>query len=74
MNKIRRAKLKNAIKLIDEARDIIDDVRDDESDSLSNIPESFENTERYEQMEFAIDSMEDASENCSVAINCLEGL
>ena len=60
MNKVRRKKLGEAVRLLDTASDIVYDVYDEESDSLSNIPESLEGSDRYSKMEECIDYLEDA--------------
>jgi len=60
MNKKRRTSLETALFRIRQAIEIVEEVRDEESDSMDNIPENLQSTERYTSMEDAIDSLEDA--------------
>jgi len=60
MNKAKRASLKEAIILLDRTIGIIQSVKEDEQDCLDNLPENLQNSERYENMENAVDSLEDA--------------
>ena len=50
MNKHRRNKLSEAIGYLDNALQIISDVRDDEQDALDNIPENLQQSDRYSDM------------------------
>jgi len=77
MNKQKRTSLKKAASYLSLAADIIQDVKYEEEDSLRNLPENLENSERYENMEKAVDCLDDAlssiqeAESCvSEAINC----
>lgn len=60
MNKERRNALKNAMSYLDKAIEIITDVRDEEQDSMDNMPENLQGGERYETMEMAVESLEEA--------------
>lgn len=60
MNKPRRKDLERALELLGQARDIIEACRDDEQDALWNLPESFQESERGDQMQEYIDSMDDS--------------
>lgn len=75
MNDTRRKKLSAVSGLLDRAIDIIDSVAEEEQDSLDNMPENFQDTERSEKMENAIallesavDQIEDAKENLRSAM------
>ena len=59
MNKQRRAEIKKALKLIEEAAEILDIVRDEEYDALNNLPESIQEAERGREMEEYISTIED---------------
>lgn len=50
MNNIRRKKLEKALSMIGSAKDILDEVRDEEQEAFDNLPESFQYSEREEQM------------------------
>lgn len=62
---------------LDLAIDVAQDVKYDEENCLNNMPENLENTDKYINMEKAIDYLEDAIESIkeardyvSNAINC----
>lgn len=60
MNKKRRQRVRHAARLLDEARGIIDECKDEEYDSMSNLEgTALENTDRYQQMEEAYDLLDD---------------
>lgn len=67
MNNLRRGLLDKALKALDDAEEYVNSVLDEEQDCLSNIPESFEGTDRYNKMESAIDSLESALDSISDA-------
>lgn len=60
MNKPRRKELEKALSLLGQAQDIIEAVKDDETDAYENLPESFQESERGEQMSEYIDSMDES--------------
>lgn len=72
MNKSKRARINQAISLIDNAMDIVDGVVTDEQDSFDNLPESFQSGDKGQIMEGAIDNLESASEFLQNAIEELE--
>lgn len=60
MNKERRKKLGEAFEKIGEVKDILDEVRDEEQDAYDNLPESFQNGERGEEMQGYIEMIDEA--------------
>lgn len=42
---------------------MIEQVRDQESDAMDNIPENLQGSERYEKMENAVDKLDSALED-----------
>lgn len=72
MNKGGRASLKEATNLLDKAIGIIQFARDEEQECLDNLPENLQNSERYENMENAIDSLEDAIDKIDEAKENIE--
>ena len=52
--------LKTAIPLLDRAYDVVYGVLDGEQDALDNIPENLQSSSRYEKIEDAISSLEEA--------------
>ena len=59
MNKQRRNRIAEALELISQARDILEEVKDEEQESYENLPESLQYGERGEQMQENVDSLEE---------------
>lgn len=62
MNKVRRKRLAEAAELLERARDILEEVKDEEQESYDNLPESFQQGERGEEMESYIESIGEAQD------------
>lgn len=62
MNNDRRYKLRRAVQLLKDAEMIMDSVLDAESDALDNIPENLQSSDKYDRIENAVSSLEDAIE------------
>ena len=71
MNKERRKLIKKANQLLLEAKDIIEDVLNDEENAFDNLSEGLQCTMRGEQMENNIGEMEDAINNIDCVIDNL---
>ena len=65
MNQQRRSRLREAAQQIDGAIDVIRDVIWEESSAMNNMPENLQGSERYAQMEDAVDTMEEAADGLS---------
>ena len=74
MNKARRASLNAIINALTEQKDALEIIHDEEESAMDNMPESLQETERYELMEEAVDSMDDALSSLEDAIDTLECL
>ncbi len=61
MNNKRREILRNAVRFLDSASNLISNALEQEEDCLDNMPENLQMSDRYETMEAAIDHLEDAS-------------
>lgn len=79
MNNKRRKELRRAISMIEAALDIMNSVKDEEEDTMYNYPENLQGTEIYENMEIAVDTMEevtsaieDAADSLNNAVSLLE--
>ena len=72
MNNNRRKILKEIVKNLNSLSKQIDSVLNSEEEALYNMPESFEGSERYCEMEDAIEFMIEAQENLDNAILNLE--
>ena len=62
MNKIRRKEIARAIELMEQAREILESVMDEEQEAFDNLPESIQGSERGEAMEECIYTIEEAIE------------
>ena len=51
--------------MLSNALSILEDVKDEEQESLENMPENLERSERYTDMENAVDVLEDCVEKIS---------
>lgn len=60
MNKARRKRLKEAYDKLQEAKEILSSVREDEQDSYDNLPDNFRYAEKGEQMQTYIELLEEA--------------
>lgn len=60
MNKQRRKDIDTIISSLEEIREQIQTVLDEEQDYLDNIPENLQNSERYETAETAVSELEEA--------------
>lgn len=72
MNNSRRAIIKKAIKLIDDAYDYIDLAAEQESESFSNIPQKLLGNQKYKKMEeyiFNLDYARNTLEEARAAVH-----
>ena len=72
MNKERRKRLDEIRGKPSELRDMIDTVLSEEQEAFDNLPESFQEGERGEAMQTAMEAMESAMESCQEAEDSLE--
>lgn len=63
MNRARRKELSHAIELIEQAREILEAVMEEEQEAFDNLPESLQNSERGETMEEYIGVIEETIDN-----------
>lgn len=71
MNKERRKAVAIVITRIEEARDRLLEILDDEQAAFDNLPESIQYSEKGEAMEEAVDQMDEAYGNLDDAIELL---
>lgn len=72
MNEKRRGRLRDALKMLSNAASIVENVCDGEQDCMDNYPENLQSTERFEHMESAVDSLNDALEKIDDAKGHIE--
>ena len=71
MNRKRRASLRSAKALLTSAANIVERISDQESDSMDNVPENLQDSDRYEKMEQVSMYLEEALEHIESAIDCI---
>lgn len=62
MNKERRDRLSDVIASLEEAKDLLEEVKNDEQDAFDNMPVGLQCSERGSKMEDYIELMEDAGD------------
>lgn len=67
MNKQRREDLRGVLSLLVSAIGIVQRVCDKEEDCIDSYPENLQGSERYEQMEDAVDNLNEALEKLGEA-------
>lgn len=67
MNKQRREDLRSVLSLLISAIGIVQRVCDKEEDCMDSYPENLQGSERYEQMEDAVDNLNEALEKLGEA-------
>lgn len=67
MNKQRREDLRGVLSLLISAIGIVQRVCDKEEDCMDSYPENLQGSERYEQMEDAVDNLNEALEKLGEA-------
>lgn len=72
MNKRRRERLSEAHSLLGRAVSIVDRAKNDEEDSLGNLPENLQASERGESMEEAIDELQSAIDSINDAMDHID--
>ena len=72
MNKERRNKLGKALDLIAQAEQIIQDVMEEEQESMENLPDNFRYGERGDEMQNYIDMMDETIGYCQDAESVIE--
>lgn len=72
MNKQRRASLKEAVELLEQAKSIIECVAEEEREAFDNLPEGIQYSERGEQMEEYADTLDEFYESIGDGIESLE--
>lgn len=68
MNKKRRERLRDAIKLIESASLIVESARDEEQDCFDNLPENLKDYDKGLVMEEAIDFLDDAIDSIEKSV------
>ena len=72
MDDKRRGRLRDALRMLSNAASIVETVCDKEQDCVDNYPENLQSTEKFEHMETAVDSLNDALEKIDDAKGHIE--
>lgn len=72
MNKVRRKQLDEVIAKIEEAKELLDVLREEEEEYRDNMPENLQGSEKYEMADEAIDNMSCAMDSLDEAISYIE--
>ena len=72
MDTKRRNRLRDALKMLANVATIVESVCDKEEDCMDNYPENLQSTERFENMEAAVDNLNDALEKLDDAKGHIE--
>ena len=72
MNKARRKKLGEAFDLVNSAKEILEDVREEEQEAYENLPESLQNSGKGEDMQNYIEMLEEAANYLDDANSVIE--
>lgn len=72
MNKERRDRLSDVIASLEEAKDLLEDVKNDEQDAFDNLPVGLQCSERGSKMEGYIELMEDAGDQIDKVCEFIE--
>lgn len=74
MNKTRRAAIAKIVSTLEQAYADLETLRDEEQGGYDNLPESFQNGEKGEAMQEAIDNMDTALDELDSAKDTLADL
>lgn len=74
MNNERRKSISIAATLIERARDMLDDAKNEEQDAFDNMPESLQESERGQLMEETIGVLEEAYTGLDTALDELNAV
>ena len=72
MNKQRRLKLHKIDALVTEARNLMEEIHEEEEEYLNNIPDNLQGGERYEKTSEVVDMMEEIISNLEECENNIE--
>ena len=72
MKKARRKRLQEAFDLVAKAQEILAEVREEERESIENLPDNFRYGERGEEMEAYIEMIDEADGYLDDAMSVIE--
>lgn len=69
MNKQRRTELEKVVELLENAKGILEDLRDEETEYRDNIPENLQGSDKYDKADCACEILDSAVDNLDEAIS-----
>ena len=72
MNRIRRKALEDILSKLEDVHAMLTDVQEAEEEARDNIPESLQESERYEHAEAACDALYEAVSNLEAAAESIQ--
>lgn len=72
MNKDRRKQIDEAVQELEHIKSVFENIRDEEQDYYDNMPESFRNGEKGQNVEQAVTYLDDVISNLEEAIGNAE--
>ena len=72
MNGTRRKQIRQALDLLEQARNILNQCMEEEQDYVDSMPENLQNSDRYYAAEESISNLEDAIDNIDEAVSNAE--
>lgn len=72
MNKMRRKQLDEVIAKIEEAKELLEVLQEEEEEYRDNMPENLQGSEKYERADEAVDNMSSAVDALEEAISYIE--
>lgn len=72
MNNKRRREIKNIVESLEVIKKIIEDLRDEEQDSLDNIPENLQDSINCFDSEFSLDCLDNSINKLNESIDQLK--
>lgn len=72
MNKERRSRIEEAALLLDQAREIVNEVKGKEEEAFENMPESLKGSERGERMEEICETLDSVLDSIDEAASSLD--
>ena len=74
MNNQRRKQLKQAVKLLEEAREIVDNVCNEEDSALSNLPDNLQSSEIADTMSEYCNSLQEVSSSIDDVVDTIQDM
>lgn len=71
MNKARREKIANVVKMLEEAHSITEEIAGEERDAFDNLSEGLQQSDKGQTMDQTATELEEAAQNISDALDAL---